>query len=47
MLLFKLKLSDRLVFLEQTTVEACAKAGRPGDTFGGLHVCKATDYSIM
>jgi hypothetical protein len=34
--LLKVKLSDRLVFLDRTSVEACAKAGRSGDAFGGL-----------
>jgi hypothetical protein len=34
------KLSDRPVFPEQTSVEACAKAGRSGDTFGALYGCK-------
>jgi hypothetical protein len=39
------KLSDRLVFPEQSSIEACAKAGRSRDTFGGLYSWKAPDYS--
>jgi hypothetical protein len=34
-----------LVFPEQPSIEACAKAGRSGDTFGGLYSSKAPDYS--
>jgi hypothetical protein len=39
------KLSDRLVFPEHTSVKAYAKAGRSGDTFGGLYDYKAPDCS--
>jgi hypothetical protein len=42
--LLKVKVSYRLVFPEQPSIEACAKVGRLGDTFGGLYRCIAPDY---
>jgi hypothetical protein len=35
------KLNSRLVFPEQTSIEACAKAGRSEDIFGALYGCKS------